>query len=515
MTSATEHPSHALEAALEHHKEGKVQEALTLYQTLLDRFPGHPQVLYCAGLACQDLGHLDRATELISRALTIDPGNGAFHCALGVLLKTRGKSHAALERLRDAQRRDPNRAEIFFHLGDTYMDLGTIPEAIACFREAIRLRPLLDEAWMNLGLCLKADKQLEEALACFQTVIDHQPNHVEGHVNLGLTHLLMGHYQAGWHAYEWRLKLEGEEFSVALEALAHHPPPPRWDGSCLAGKTLLVLSEQGFGDVIHFVRYLAPLKTTGARILLTAPLPLIPLLQTLPSVDRLLPPPRLGVAAFQSSVAQERIDAICPLLSLPRVLETRVATIPAPVPYLTADPEQVAIWQKRLAPHHTPRTLRIGLVWRGKPLHQSDPLRRRSCPLEALTPLAQQTGCTLFSLQKDPTPDGSPWHPPADMPLVDLKDGLSDFAQTAAALATMDLLITIDTAVAHLGGALGKPVWLLLPFAPDWRWFLDRDHTPWYPTLRLFRQTVANRWQEPVQQIVDALPSFLDTIMDS
>ena len=519
MTSTTENIKQQLAEAVKRHKSGQIQAALDIHQDLLKQFPGHPQILYLSGLAYQDLGDLRHAMSLISQATALEPNNGLFHGALGIILKKLGYNQAALERLKDAQQRDPNRAEIHFHLGDTHINLGEAQKAQPHFRQAIALEPNFKEAWLNLGLCLKACKQLQEALTCFQRVVDDHPQAIEGHINLGLTHLLMGNYALGWQSYEWRLQLEDSELSITQAALPQNGKTPHyWNGVPLAGKTILVLAEQGFGDIIQFVRYLTPLKEAGARIILTSPISLKPLFQNLTSVDRILPPPRLGITTFQDQIKDESIDAFCPLISLPRILQTRVATIPAKIPYLQADATLVAQWRYRFRSTQIKPSIRIGLVWRGKPLHKNDPLRRRSCPLKDLLPLTQIEDITLFSLQKEDDAaspgDSLTKDSLAKLEITDLQSNLTDFAQTAAILTNMDLLISIDTSVAHLGGALGIPTWVLLPFSPDWRWFLDQETTPWYPTIRLFRQTVANGWQEPIEQISTALPAFTKAIME-
>lgn len=526
MTLDTKKLKQQLESAIEQHQAGQIQEAMVIYQTLLKQFPGHPKIFYLSGLAHQDLGDFQGAMERISRAITLEPENGTFHYALGILLKKMGHARAALERFRDARQREPHHTDVHFHLGDTHMDLGEAQEAQHHFRTAIQLRPLFKEAWVNLGLCLKACKQLDEALACFQQVARDHPQSAEGHINLGLTHLLMGEYALGWQAYEWRFQLQTEEVYTSVPTLTKGgQATPRWDGSSLQGKTILILSEQGFGDTLQFARYLVPLKAAGARILLTSPGPLISLLRTLPTIDQVLPPPRLGIQAFLAQV-QEPVDWFCPLLSLPLILGTRVDSIPAHVPYIYPDPERVQQWTERLQKgpsipfqlpsHSTVEPFRVGLVWQGKPLHENDPLRRRSCTLKDLAPLANEVEglegrvqVALFSLQKWEGPL-KPLQPPEGMEITDLQAELSDFAQTAAILKALDLLITIDTSVAHLGGALGMPVWVLLPFAPDWRWFLDQGTTPWYPTVRLFRQTVPNCWKEPVEEVRAALPMFIE-----
>ncbi len=464
----------------------------------MKQFPGHPQILHLLGLAQQDLGDLRGAMTLLSQAVAREPTNATFILALGIVLKELGHSRAALERFRDAAHQQPTNPDSCFHLGDAHMDLGEAAAAIEPFRTAIRLRPGFKEAWINLGLCLKACGALSEALLCFQEVVRQHPDSIEGHLNLGLTQLLMGDYDNGWQEYEWRLRFEGEAACIQMPDLLHTPQPPRrWEGSSLAGKTLLVVGEQGFGDTLQFVRYLPGLKAAGARILLTSPRPLIPLLRTMAAIDHLSTP--------QTVTAVGPIDYYCPLLSLPLALQTRWDTIPSQVPYLQADPALAAHWKQRLG---NDQTFRVGLVWQGKPLHQNDPLRRRSCPPKAWAPLGSVAGVTWVSLQKrEATADPLPL--PAGMAWIDLNPALTDFGQTAAILTTLDLLISIDTSVAHLAGALGKPVWILLPFAPDWRWSLDPDRTPWYPTARLFRQTTPNCWQDPIHRIVEALPLFM------
>ncbi|MEO5352809.1 MAG: tetratricopeptide repeat-containing glycosyltransferase family protein [Magnetococcus sp. XQGC-1] len=503
MTDATEGLKKQLAEAIHLHQSGQPRQALVTYQALLKQFPGHPRILYLCGLARQDLGEWRDAMHLISQAVAREPENSEFLLALGIVLKKMGHRHAAMERFREVLLREPTHADAHFLLGDLHMDLGEPQAALAPFREAIRLRPAFAEAWTNLGLCLRACGLLEEALHCFQQVVHDHPQSIKGHLNLGISQLLMGNLEAGWQEYEWRLRFTGERACwIPPNRLRGPQAPPLWDGSPLADKTILLVSEQGFGDTIQFVRYLPLLKATGARTLLTAPQPLIPLLRTLPAIDQ--------IATTADFAYDGPIDCYCPLLSLPRLLKTRVESIPAAIPYLQADPERVQQWRARLGGG---KNISVGLVWQGKPMHQDDPLRRRSCSWKDLAPLAEVAGITWVSLQKRET-YADPGQPPAGMPWIDLQDALSDFAETAAILANLDLLLSIDTSTAHLGGALGRPVWLLLPFAPDWRWSLDPEHTPWYPAMRLFRQTRPNSWQEPLRAVVAALPRFAQMVKE-
>lgn len=476
-----------LTTSIEFYKKGGFQEALAILRPLLQQFPGHPRILYLLGLCLETVGDLVQAIHLISRAVASEPDNAEFHKTLGVFLRKNGRMVAALERLRESVRLQPENTEYRFILGDVCMDLGQSSQALEQFSAAVDLRPDFLEAWGNLGLCYKADKQLDQARACFEKIILLDPDNARGHVNLALTLLLLGAYPEGWRQYEWRFRMED------VSALFCQPPVGvcQWQGASLQGKTILLISEQGFGDNIQFFRYLARLKSGGARTLLCCPTPLLPLFENQLGLDR--------VGA--TTDFNEKVDFFLPLLSLPRVLGTTLETIPANHPYLHPDPQKVAIWHQRLPP----APLRVGLVWSGKPLHQNDPLRRRSCSLENLAPLAGAAEKILFvSLQKA-TPAFAVQQPPAGMWLLDVGDALTDFSQTAALMANLDLIITIDTAAAHLAGAMGKLAWILLPFSPDWRWLLDRQTTPWYPNLRLFRQTQPNRWQDPVAEMVEEL----------
>ena len=468
-------------------KAGRLEEAKSQYQTLLKQFPGHPRVLYLYGLTLRDSGDPKGATDRISKAISIEPDQAVYHHVLGTLLRQQGHVRPAQERLEEALRLGPEDAITHFDLGDIFMDQGDISRAGHHLDAAIRLQPDFESAWINRGLCYKAGKQLREALQCFQKVVAINPQNAAGNVNLGVTYLLLGQYREGWRYYEWRFQLQpdsGGELGVPARVM-------RWTGSDLKGKTLLVLAEQGFGDSLQFIRFLEPLKAAGARILLTCPSPLIPLFNALPTIDSLS-----RIFRFD-----EPVHYYVPLLSIPGILDTTLHTIPASIPYLYPDPELSKIWHARLQ-HFANR--RVGLVWEGKPLHRNDPLRRRSCTLADLSPLAQLPGISLFSLQKE-QPETPLQKPPPGMKITPLGHLLTDFAQTAAALDNLDLLITIDTAIAHLAGAMGKPVWLLLPYAPDWRWSLDQDTTPWYGNMRLFRQTLPERWHEPVGKMVTEL----------
>ncbi|MBF0340064.1 MAG: tetratricopeptide repeat protein [Magnetococcales bacterium] len=463
---------------------GQWSDAMERLLALKRDHPVHPGIWHLLGLVRQEMGDLRGAVEGMSQAATIAPDNAVFQLDLGILLKKKGARFPAMERLREALRLDPESAAAHFHLADLWMDQGEIEAAIGALTRAVAIQPDLVEGWINLGLCQKSRNQPEAARESFRQALRCQPDHPQAHVNLAMALLMTGAYQEGWQEYAWR-------FRLPRPSLAFAPSPlPVWQGEALQQKTILLLGEQGFGDMIQFIRFAARLAEQGARVLAAVPTPLVTLFRRAP-----------GVAVVQDHLYfKEPIHYQIPLLSVPGILGTTLDTIPSADGYLTPDPQLADAWAARL----TGDACKVGLIWAGKPLHANDPLRRRSCTLADLAPLAQLPGVRLFSLQK-----GAPELPsrpiPEGLPIVSLEEHLTDFAATAAIMSRMDRIITIDSATAHLAGALGRPVWTLLPMAPDWRWGMDQPTTPWYASMRLFRQCVTDRWDKPVAAILQAL----------
>ena len=480
-----------LDRAIALHRSGQFVQALQIYEETLKQFPGHAQTLYLCGLAYQAVKQNERAVDRISRAVMAAPTEQNFHVSLGLLLREQGQSFAAIERFTDAVRLNPADMEAHFHLGDLYMDSARLTEAIEQFSEVLRLDPSCVPAHINLGLCFKSMQRIEEALIQFRRAILLQPDNPQARVNHALTMLIAGDYRAGWQEYEWRFKLE--------EVKKYTPTLPQavqaWDGelSALKNKRLLVLSEQGYGDNIQFIRYFPLLKEQGAELLFECPEALIPLLRQEPSIDRLVTRRELLVIASEC-------DLYCHLLSLPRLFATTLETIPPVVNrgYIHLDAVIVEQWRSCIENSSALSGIKAGIVWQGKPLHKNDPTRYRSCPLPLVYPLADIDNVKIYSLQARNQGDN---RHPSDCPFIDLADGITDFSHSAAILSHLDLLITIDTAAAHLAGAMGKMVWLLLPYAPDWRWGLTANKTPWYPSMTIFRQSSPGDWREPIQQI--------------
>ncbi len=368
--------------------------------------------------------------------------------------------------------------------GNTLKELKRYDDALASYDRALALEPGFAGAHHNRGVTLQELKRYDDALASYERASALRPDFVEAHWNESLVRLQLGDFHGGWRKYEqgWKTGLRGEPRGFAQ---------PRWTGAePLAGRTLLLHVEQGFGDTIQFVRYAPLAAAAGARVILEA----YPLLTTLLSEVE-------GVNAVVSrGEPLPAFDLHCPLLSLPLAFGTELDTIPARVPYLTAPPARLARWGARL-----PRAggLRVGLAWSGR--ETPDP--NRSVALAQLAPLFDLPGIHFVSLQKD-VRDSDEAALRGRPELLHLGPDLADFADTAAVIEQLDLVISIDTAVAHLAGALGKPVWILLPFSSDWRWLLDRDDSPWYPTARLFRQDETRAWDTVIARVRAALKGF-------
>lgn len=396
----------------------------------------------------------------------------------GATLHDAGQFQQALALYDDAARCWPNLALLWNNRGNTLLELQRWPEAAESYHRALKLAPGLHDARVALASCLMALGHIKEALASCDAVLRAVPDHAEAHWNRALLLLLQDNYAEGFREYEWRWKKR--RFTSPQRRFEQ----PRWQGEDLRGKTILIHAEQGFGDTIHFCRYLPQLVELGAQVVFECHPQLTALMTTLGS----------GITVVAMGRALPVFDLQLPLLSLPHLFATTFDLIPATVPYVAPPADRLAFWRSVL-PEDRAKPRRVGLCWAGK----SYPDPGRSIPAELLAPLAGCNEVSFVSLQV-----GTDTPAPA-VPLIDLTMLLNDFADTAALVAQLDLVITIDTAVAHLAGALGVPVWILAPFAPDWRWGLVRENCPWYPTARLFRQPRRDDWQDVVKLVASTL----------
>jgi tetratricopeptide (TPR) repeat protein len=429
-------------------------------------------------LALHQQGDSNGAEALYRSVLMIEPDNALAQHFLGVIHYQRRELTAALPLLERSVAASPDEPEFRNNLGLALAAADRESDAIAVYRSALDLKPDHAVAWNNLGLSLQSVNDVGGAIAAFRRAIELNADFAHAHWNLSLALLLDGQFAQGWREYDWRLVL------TELGRGRHVYPGQTWDGSAPAGKTLLLYAEQGLGDALQFARYATLLAQAGARPLIHCVDALKPLIATVPGVGQVL----------GSDEPLPEYDAHFPLLSLPRVFATTAETIPSLASYMTVSEPHRTAARARI---DSAPTLNIGLVWAGSREHSND--RNRSCPLAALAPILALPGIAWFSLQqgeasKELDAFADPTHIiplPASAPLID----------TAALIAELDLVISVDTSIAHLAGALGRRCWLLLPFAPDWRWMLDRDDTPWYPAMRLFRQSRLHDWSPVVASV--------------
>jgi tetratricopeptide (TPR) repeat protein len=553
----------AWQAALSFQRLGQHQAAERLFRQVAAADPARADVWYQLGVMAGELGHDEEAVGLLSRAVMLAPENGDAHSELGKSYRRWGRSEDAVGCFQQAVALRPDCPEMRFYLGEALGNLGRHSEAVDSYRRAIELRPHLSEAWNNLGASLSELKEFDQAIECLRHALTLNPRLNEAYNNLGraltergefdlaiaalhqalqikpdsapvyknlghalfrsgrfeealdcyrhwvalhpqdaTAHRSMGHvllflgsYAEGWKEYQWRTR------DPVAPWIHRNFSVPLWNGEPIPGRTLFLYPEQGFGDAIHFLRYvpLAARRSRAARVLLECPAELERLLRQScdPAVEIVPRRPAHQAGALPA------MDDHCPLMSLPFAMRAD-EPLPMEAPYVEVPPEWRTAWRERLAATSHGR-LRVGLAWAGSAVHTND--RRRSIPAALLRPLlAAHPDIAFYSLQVDRA--GADAEPLRDAGLIDLTAHLTDFAETAALLSELDLVISADTAAIHLAGALGRPVWTLLPFAPDWRWGPKREDTPWYPTMRLMRQPKPGEWEPAIERVSAELPSF-------
>jgi tetratricopeptide (TPR) repeat protein len=434
---------------------GRFADALDSYDKALSLRAAYPEALNNRALALTELRRFEEAVAACDKALTLRA----------------------------------NYPEALNNRGNALKELGRFDAALASYDEALALRTNYAEALYNRGNTLGAQNRHQEAIAAYDAALALQPGHADANWNKGISHLLLGQMTQGWPQHEWRWQTKGAEPMRSFDC-------PRWDGvSDIRGKRLLLWGEQGLGDTLQFCRYASLLKQRGVDVILEVQAPLVALLNSLE-----------GPSAVVARAAQlPATDFHYPLLSMPMASNTTLQNIPSANPYLAASAEKHEEWQLRieaLAPHAVAaRKIRVGLACSGNPKLAND--RNRSIPLEKFSPLLSYDA-TFVLMQKE-CREADEAFLRAQPKIHDLRTALHDFTDTAAALTNLDLLITVDTSVAHLAGALGTPVWLLLPFVPDWRWLLGRKDSPWYPGMRLYRQSAMGDWDSVMAQALAAL----------
>jgi tetratricopeptide (TPR) repeat protein len=453
-------------------------EALESYDRAVDLDPGDAAAFNNRGNALRQLERLDEAVASYDAAIKLRPDCANAFSNRGAVLPALKRFEEALASCDAAIALEPGYVEALSNRGNILQELKRFDDALASYDEAIALKPEFADAFNNRGAALKELLRMDEALESYNRAIALNPGNADGYRNRAYCKLLAGQLREGWHDYEWRWESTdflGQRPNIAV---------PYWQGEDLAGRNLLVFAEQGLGDVIQFSRYLPLLSEKKCNVTFLTDEKLLRLLQPLMRQVRFFTDP--------SEVGD--IDYQVAIMSLPFWFETSLDTIPATVPYLHPLPERVAKWRERLP---STRALRIGLAWSGNRALKND--ANRSIPLGRLKPFLTDERIEFISLVRDLRDEDAPLLDGSG--ILNLGDELGDFADTAAVISLLDLVVSVDTSVAHLAGAMAKPVWILLPFSPDWRWMLGRSDSPWYPTARLFRQSARDDWTSVLSRV--------------
>jgi tetratricopeptide (TPR) repeat protein len=451
------------------------RDAAQNYAELLPLQPNDPSLYQNFGLCCQELGEYQVAEKAYLKTLYFGTESPELRFNLGVVQLKQGRPGEAIASLQSALKLDPALTLANLAMANAYRQLGDLSSAEGSLRRELAINPNCADAAVNLGVVLQERHRVREAIHCYKQAIQLNPHHPILHWNYAIASLLAGDYETGWHEYEWRWQVK------------HKPKPkysqPEWDGSDLQGRTVLLYAEQGFGDTLMFIRYAPLVRRRNGRVILECQPPLKRLLGAMPDISQ--------VVSFGEPLPQFHLQA--PLMSLPRIFGPALDADHRWEPYLRS--AQDVEW---LLPAHDPDKFKVGVVWASNPQHPI--FSEKSLDLGKWEPVLNVPGCEFFSLQVDPNPTAVSFV--RDHPHVhSLHPRFSDFADTAAAIRQLDLVISVDTSVAHLAGGLGHLVWVLLAFSADWRWLLKRKDSPWYPTMSLFRQPRPGDWESVVAEV--------------
>jgi tetratricopeptide (TPR) repeat protein len=468
-----------LKRAFELHNAGRRREAEAICEGLLRVRPRDAQLLFLLGMIFHKEGRDAEAVTRLSLAAELDPRSARIFSGLGCAFQALKEHAHAAEAFERSLELDPKSGATYYNLGNTCFQLDEVERAAAMFRRAAELDSSDYQSWNNLGKCLKELNRLEESIAAYDRAVEAAPDYGLARYGRSIALLTAGRLKEGFRDYESR------RYSLPTRTF----PQPTWSGEAAPGRTLFLHAEQGFGDAIQMVRFIPAARERVGKVILECRPELCTLFQHSRCADVVIP--------YGTEIPP--FDQVLSLTSLPHVLGITLDTIPNRTPYLAAP-------TARELPQAPAGHWKVGLVWAGNPNHHQD--AARSIPFAALAPILQVPGVRFYSLQQPiPIPDEPSVS--SHSGVLHSVAGFTDFLETAAVIAALDLVITVDTAVAHLAGALGKPVWLLLQHSPDWRWLLDRDGSPWYPTMQLFRQSERNQWALPILSVAEALQQKL------
>ncbi len=467
-------------------------QAIAAYQQVLKLTPNNVKALISLGSLMMDSNNLEQAEHYYQKALNINPISLEANYNLGLVYHRQGQLNKAIVKYQQVLSINPKFADAINGLGAVYSRQFRFQEAIDLYEEALQNGLATPNILSNLANIYVQHHQFDKAEAYYQQAITQNAYAHEIHINQALLWLQQGNYEAGWPEYEWRLFQNEYSQKILIQ--------PAWNGASLEGKQILLLPEQGLGNTFFMLRYIPLLKEQGANVIYECPPDLHQLLSGFTEIDQLVPP-------FNSPYPSVQHDYNLYLMSLPFVFKTTLETIPPLPPF---NPIQDALLEKWQQAFQADKRFKIGIVWSGKVGHPLNP--QRSCTLDDFLTLTQQfPDITLYSLQKGPASDQIKQMIP-NIQCINLEPALNDFTDTAAAILNLDLVITVDTSVAHLAGLLQKPVWTLLSYTPDWRWLMDRKDTPWYPTMRLFRQATPGDWKSVFEEVSSELATILNTV---
>ncbi len=473
----------------------------------------HVLNLHTLGIIYHQTGKSAIAVDLITKAIALTSHVPEYHYNLGIIYGTLGKTDDAIRSYQTCLYLKPDYTDALNNLGLILYEQNRIEESIISFQKSIRAKPDATNARYNLGMALQAQGRPEEAIDTYNQVLKVIPDSAETHFNRSISLLLTGNFEEGWDEYEWRFRPTGKKTDgVAGKSLM------RWDGASLNNKRMLVNDEQGIGDTLQFIRYLPLLKERGGSVIFETSKPLKNLLEKSPGIDELVEPSSAGISEIES-------DFYVRLMSLPGIFQTTLETIPDRIPYIFADGKKIKFWQDRINKH----TFNVGIVWAGNPTTKyehgglsglehlnlvwaGNPSNKtaagRSNQLECFAPLAGIDGVQLYGLQKGAAAVQAE-ELSNSINVINLGEEFEDFSDTAGVIESLDLIISVDTSVAHLAGAMGKTVWVLIPYIPDWRWMLERDDSPWYQTMRLFRQQRKGDWDHVFERVANELGALV------
>ncbi len=481
-----------LQQAVDQHTAGNLVDAEKAYQQVLQINPDHHDALHFMGVLAYNVGKHDIAKDYINRAIKILPSNDGCYNNMGNIYQTQKDYAQAMQWYAKTIEINPVNKKAYNNLAVALTKLGNLDQALEKFQTALEIDPDYIEARNNMGETYRDMGQYDQAMQCFESVLQAWPDYVPARWNRSILWLLTANFKQGWPEYEWRWK-RATTPQRAIDS------GKRWNGSDIYDRTLFIYEEQGIGDTIQFMRYLPLLQKAGCKVIFETITPLIRLIESFKGFDRLW----VGIKNVDTRPT-DHFDYYLPLLSLPAMFGTTLETIPGTVPYLSADENLSKIWKKRIS---NDNSFKVGVVWAGHPSHAND--IRRSVMLNNFKFFKKKEGITTYSLQKEKYEKWTDLDP-KEIFEQDLGDQISDFADTAAIIDNMDLVISVDTAVVHLAGALGKEVWVLLPFSPDWRWMIDREDSPWYPTMTLLRQPEPGDWNSVFKRVETKLKKYLE-----